>query len=92
MLESGMVLTQIEDAINGVDVVVAEISEANMNVYFEIGYARALGKPLVLIAKQGVSLPFDISGLRVLYYEDTISGYRALKEGINKYLTRSFRL
>ena len=89
LLSSGAVLSQIEDAINHSDVVLAELSESNMNVYFEVGYARALHKPLVLVAKRGVQLPFDVGGLRVLYYDDSVSGYRHLRDGLEKFLRTS---
>lgn len=47
---------------------VADISGDNANVMWEVGYAMALGKPIVFI-RQGVSdIPFDIRDFRIINY------------------------
>ena len=38
------------------------------------------------MAQKGMRLPFDVSGLRVLFYEDSIRGKILLEEGLDKYL------
>jgi hypothetical protein len=40
--------------------VIAELSGARPNVYYELGYARALGKAVIQTAYQGTELPFDV--------------------------------
>jgi len=47
---------EIEQAEN----VIAEISPANPNVLYELGYAYALGKPTILLARRESQFPFDI--------------------------------
>jgi hypothetical protein len=48
-------------------VVVADVSVPNPNVYYEIGLADALGKPVFLFKQKDVRLPADFSGIH--YYE-----------------------
>ncbi len=82
--------TILQDIINGLldsDVVIAEVSPANRNVFYELGYAHALDKPTVLLARRGGELPFDISGYRVIYYDDTIGGKPQVEETLDKHLS-----
>lgn len=51
------------------DLVIADVSGNNPNVMFELGYRIALDKPFIIIAQDVNELPFDISGIRTLFYE-----------------------
>lgn len=50
------------------DLVIADISERNVNVYYEAGYRTAIGKPLIYIAVSGTEFPFDTRNLRTIPY------------------------
>jgi hypothetical protein len=53
--------------------VVADLTDARPNCYYEVGYAHALGKPVILLAKEGTERHFDISTYQWNYwrtYED----------------------
>jgi hypothetical protein len=54
-----------------------------------LGYAHALRKPTILLADRDKQLPFDISGYRCLFYENTIGGKAKVEEGLRKHLTQS---
>jgi hypothetical protein len=82
----GVVLSDIIRGIDEAKVIIAEISPANSNVFYEVGYAHALNKPTILIAEKGTKLPFDVSPFRVLFYENTIAGKRNIQEGLRKHL------
>lgn len=84
----GSILDDIIQGIETAQMVVAEITPANENVFFEVGYAHALKKPMILLAdkKDRQKLPFDLSGFRVLFYENSIGGKRKVKEGLEKHL------
>lgn len=50
------------------DLVIADISGHNPNVFYEIGYRHAVGKPTILMRGFGEQLPFDIANIRTLSY------------------------
>jgi hypothetical protein len=49
-------------------VALADLTGRNPNVFYELGLAHALGKPVVLIASNTSDVPIDLGGLRVLLY------------------------
>jgi hypothetical protein len=82
----GLIIGDIIRELTEAQLVIADISPSNLNVYFEVGYALALRKPVILLAKKGTSLPFDVAGFRVLFYEDTIGGKGKLEAGLTEHL------
>jgi hypothetical protein len=48
---------------------VAELTSRNANVFYELGLAHALKKPVVLISSNQEDVPFDIRHVRVIYYD-----------------------
>ncbi|MDR2581373.1 MAG: nucleoside 2-deoxyribosyltransferase [Fibromonadaceae bacterium] len=61
------IFRKIRDA----DVIVADTVLNNLNVFYEIGLAHALNKPVILISPEGVDVPFDIANLsRIEYNKD----------------------
>lgn len=49
--------------------VIADVTDPRPNVYYELGYANALSKDIVLTAKEGTTLPFDIFDVPTLYWD-----------------------
>jgi len=66
---AGKVVDQVWRGIRQAKVLLAELTTRNANVYYELGLAHALGKPVVLIAAKGEDVPFDVSHIRVVYYD-----------------------
>jgi hypothetical protein len=58
----------IEDSIRNADICLADISEKNPNVWYEVGYALASGKEVVLICKEGSDFPFDVRHRSIIRY------------------------
>jgi general stress protein YciG len=64
--------TAITDAIRESHLVVADISEQNPNVLYELGYAHALGKKTQLLVgsrSSTKSIPSDLAGSGIVFYE-----------------------
>lgn len=78
----GLIIADIAREIIEARVIVADITPANPNVYYEVGYAHALNKPTILIAEKPTQLPFDVSPFRVLFYENTIGGKNKVEAGL----------
>jgi len=82
----GVIFQDMQREISQSDVVIAEITPANPNVFYELGYAQALGKPTILLAQRGGKLPFDIASYRVVFYDDSIGGKSRVEEDLAKHL------
>jgi hypothetical protein len=68
-------------------VVVAEVTPVNGNVYYEVGYADALRKPVILLADKLVGqLPFDVRPYRTIFYENSIGGKHVVERNLTEYL------
>lgn len=82
----GVIFQDIQREIEQAEIVIAEITPANPNVFYEIGYAQALGKPIILLAQRGSELPFDMRSYRVVFYNDTIGGKPDVERSLRKHL------
>jgi hypothetical protein len=68
-------------------VLLADLTGRNPNVFYELGLAHAIGKPVVLIAETMDDVPFDLRGLRVLTFDRNDPDWgAALRERISKAL------
>lgn len=75
--------TIVEQLINA-DLVIADITDHNPNVFFEVGYRKALNKPLIILMQKGTTVPFDLSVNRVFPYDFDIENVESAKEAITK--------
>jgi DNA repair exonuclease SbcCD ATPase subunit len=61
----------LEDIIKGItdaDLIIADLTGENPNVFYELGVAHGLGVPTVLIAQDVTELPFDLSAYNTIEY------------------------
>jgi nucleoside 2-deoxyribosyltransferase len=58
--------------------VIADLTELKTNVFFELGYAQGLRKPVIVTAKKGTELPFDVKDIPTIFWESQ----RQLKEAL----------
>lgn len=68
---TGKIVDQIWSGINSAKVLVAELTDRNANVFYELGLAHALKKPVVLVSSNEKDVPFDLQHIRVIYYDMT---------------------
>jgi hypothetical protein len=61
-------------------VVVVDLTHERPNVYFELGYARGLGKTIVTTAREGTQIHFDVKDWTCTFYSDSRILERSLKE------------
>lgn len=55
-------------------VIIADCTGRNPNVFYEIGLAHALGKPVILITQEAEDVPFDVRHIRYIQYTFTPRG------------------
>jgi hypothetical protein len=65
---TGDVLEFVKSRIRSASLVVADLTEANPNVYLEVGYAWGVGIPTVLIVRKTEEVKFNVRGQRRLAY------------------------
>ncbi len=70
------ILQRIYNQIAKADVIVAEMTGRNANVFYETGYAHALGKPVILLTKTPEDIPFDLQHYPHIIYGDSLSTLR----------------
>jgi hypothetical protein len=68
---TGKIMDQVWSGINSAKVLVAELTTRNPNVFYELGIAHALRKPVVLVSSNDNDVPFDLHHIRVIYYDVT---------------------
>jgi len=66
---TGKIMDQVWDGITSAKVLVAELTTRNPNVFYELGLAHALEKPVVLVSSREDDVPFDLQHIRVIYYD-----------------------
>ncbi len=68
IIQADLITDSIIDNLENAELVIADITHPNPNVYFELGYRTALKKPVIQIAVENTTLPFDISVKRTFFY------------------------
>ena len=66
---TGKIMDQVWSGINAAKVLVSELTSRNPNVFYELGLAHALRKPVVLVSAREEDVPFDLQHIRVIYYD-----------------------
>ena len=65
---TGYIVSLMRERIASAEIVVADVSEANPNVYLEIGYAWGVAVPCYPVCNKKHELRFDVRGQRCLFY------------------------
>jgi hypothetical protein len=68
---TGKIMDQVWRGIRQATVLVAELTSKNPNVFYELGLAHALRKPVVLVSSNEDDVPFDLRHIRVILYDQT---------------------
>ena len=68
------VMDDIWAAICAARVLIADCTDRNPNVFYEIGLAHAIGKPVVLTTQRAEDVPFDLQSIRYIRYAFTPRG------------------
>ena len=67
--EPGIITHQILQHIVDSALVVADLTERNPNVFYELALRHAIRKPLVQLIKKGELIPFDVAATRIIQFD-----------------------
>jgi hypothetical protein len=80
--EPGMITSQVIQHIVDDQLVIADLTDRNPNVFYELAIRHAIRKPLVQLIRKGEQIPFDVAGTRTIHvdHRDLDSVEEAKKE------------
>jgi hypothetical protein len=78
------VMQSVWEGINRASIVIADMTERNPNVFYELGIAHTLGKPVVMITQSMDFVPFDLKHLRCLVYDYKPARISRFEEALRK--------
>lgn len=84
---SGLILRKITSYIENTEFLIVDLTDEKPNVYYELGYAHGVGNEdydILLVAKEGTKLHFDIAPLAVYFYSSTEHLRRIINEQLKK--------
>ena len=79
-------LAKIHLLIERAELVLAEITAPNPNVFYELGYAIGVQKPVVLLVEKGVDVPTDLKGREVIDYVESQEAWRVFEARLREHL------
>lgn len=68
----GSILNRIYNQISKADLIIADMTTRNPNVFYEVGYAHALNKPTILLTQNPDDIPFDLKHYPHIIYDGKI--------------------
>ncbi|HEX5127499.1 MAG TPA: nucleoside 2-deoxyribosyltransferase, partial [Rhodocyclaceae bacterium] len=84
---SGQIMEDVTRSIRSAALIIADVTPNNANVFYEVGFAHAIGKPTILLSdRKRERLPFDIAGFRALFYDNTIGGKGVVEMRLKQHL------
>ncbi|MFC1717309.1 hypothetical protein ACFL6S_26860 [Candidatus Poribacteria bacterium] len=81
--EPGNITRQVIQRVTEADLVIADLTTHNPNVFYELAIRHAIGKPVITIMENGEKIPFDVAQDRVIFFDSTdLTSVEKCKQGI----------
>lgn len=88
---SNAIMEDVRASIASADLVIADLTGQNPNVFYEVGIAHTLDKPVLLLSNSMEDVPFDLRHRRVLPYEYTPIGCKRLVSKLKEHVKNMLR-
>jgi hypothetical protein len=92
----GDIIAQVIEALSEADIVIADLTGRNPNVFYELGVRHALRNNTLLIAQDLEDIPFDLRGQRAICYrydpESLISLKRQLQASLSEMISATTQI
>ena len=84
--QPGLITSQIIKGINEAGFVIADLTGHNPNVFYELGFCHTINKPTILMQSDDTALPFDVGGIRTIFYNFDVSKVNEVKENLKSHI------
>jgi formylglycine-generating enzyme required for sulfatase activity len=85
------IMKDVWNSICGAKVIIADCTYRSPNVFYEIGLAHTVGKPVVLITQDSDAVPFDLRSVRYIQYQYTPPGMRKFERTLRQTIQDSMQ-
>jgi hypothetical protein len=93
LLTAGKITEEIDERLKNADLVIADITDDNPNVFYELGLAHAYRRHAILLkqktGEKHLKIPFDIKDFRVHPYDFSRKGFAELKRKLPTIITNA---
>ena len=89
LVGASSIINDIERLIEEAEFIILDLTYSNANVYYELGYAfgsENRESDILLLAKDGTDLKYDVRHRRVLFYKDAYDLQKKLNEKLPKFI------
>ncbi|MCY4625636.1 MAG: hypothetical protein OXC99_11645 [Chloroflexi bacterium] len=69
--DPGIITSQVIQQVLDSDLVVADLTERNPNVFYELAIRHLIRKPFIQLVREGDRIPFDVAGTRTIFVDHT---------------------
>jgi len=83
---AGRITERLVQELTESTICIADVTDQNPNVMWEVGFAMAQNKPVLLLSQGAPPLPFDLKDMQTLFYDRT-----ALSKTLRTPLAQAFR-
>jgi hypothetical protein len=88
--KSGAITRDIVSRLAESDLVIADLTDLNPNVFYELGVRHALrgvGTVMIIDERRSTDIPFDLGSYRVIKYSGDLTGIESLNTALAAFLT-----
>lgn len=83
-------LQRIYNQINKADIIIADMTDRNPNVFYEVGYAHALNKRVILLTQSNEDIPFDLKHYTHIIYNNITELKATLLKWVSAYINKDY--